>query len=863
MMLQRRDAATAMLTTAIVLLFCTHSAEAQSTSSGTLVAAAMETAGYRAQEIVLRDLSVMLERVGALVYACCVFSAILTIALMGKYRPAAYLLIGPSMFLYVINHRTLAAGAEWQYRIETRNSTELQNLIGPTANSNVSWAFHEFNLLISSIYENLISLYSNESHIEQLKFMTRQQVMDELLGANVDNPGFMATTWWTMKECSQEMYSARMYALGIRDPSFVNTVEYRNSAVAHLNSWKKQDKSIPMPGPVYNYFSNWFGLQDVSQTANGFMSMWFERINGIVNFQTKTWFSCYDDILTRIKGSSTPTTAAEWQPLLRQFLAAGKVSCEEMWCLLGMGAFEEAKKTWERTIDNHAKGLPQNEEDQFWQELAFEIVQKMTAPTLEDENGAPMVPQLNGDPTAIPVILVGHLLRKAVQSDPRIQSFQSVGEHTKIKYEPLQFTQNLSRDQSRELVQKYQQDLLAKSKKYEVYVLAMTLPYIQGVLLFGLAMSFPFFAVTLVMPGQAGGLFTWMTLWAWLKSWDVGFAIAMSVDEILWNLMPHNSTVAIRHDPNMAPVSIFEAAFQDDPMYSLSGYYVVMGTVVSSIPLITAKVVLGSKAAVANTIMGGISRMGERLGGSAADYASHFQLNDVNYMRDAHLVNSAMKNVNSAATGKLQQLSDQAKAAQEEAEGWSFWGVVGGIAAGVAAAAVVVITAPVSVPALLVGGAAVVAGTATGVGVAAAGNKASIKLDREGNKQMAAFIRNNAKMHYYNAGKSEQFLNLDAVRGGISLRQEHWNQPGAVTSLNADVDKIIQQSKQEMSSIRWEGGTGMIAEAATGIAGAGMFGSALGGGAQVARLAAAGVGTSAVGMAASPVVSTVGGWMLD
>ncbi len=91
---------------------------------------------------------------------------------------------------------------------------------------------------------------------------------------------------------------------------------------------------------------------------------------------------------------------------------------------------------------------------------------------------------------------------------------------------------------------KTQQRTVGEKTKYgEVYTWANLVPYVQGVLLYILAIGYPFACVLIVVPGWHKTIFTWMSFWAWAKLWDLGFAVVQVIERTVWAMMG-NSTDA-------------------------------------------------------------------------------------------------------------------------------------------------------------------------------------------------------------------------------------------------------------------------------------------------------------------------------
>ncbi len=119
---------------------------------------------------------------------------------------------------------------------------------------------------------------------------------------------------------------------------------------------------------------------------------------------------------------------------------------------------------------------------------------------------------------------------------------------------------------------------------------AASIPYVQGLCLYLLTVSFPFFCLLLVLPQRISSILTWMSLWMWVKSWDVGFAIVGLIREIVWQFLPHtseilgiNSLAAV----NWAdPASMFALLNADSPELQFQTYYGVLAMLTLSVPVV-------------------------------------------------------------------------------------------------------------------------------------------------------------------------------------------------------------------------------------------------------------------------------------
>ena len=88
-----------------------------------------------------------------------------------------------------------------------------------------------------------------------------------------------------------------------------------------------------------------------------------------------------------------------------------------------------------------------------------------------------------------------------------------------------------------EAAQTYLRELGGKQKFAELYNWAKLMPFVQGILMYVLAAAYPLACILIVVPGWWKALFTWSMFWAWAKSWDVGFAIVVSLERNIWSML--------------------------------------------------------------------------------------------------------------------------------------------------------------------------------------------------------------------------------------------------------------------------------------------------------------------------------------
>lgn len=198
----------------------------------------------------------------------------------------------------------------------------------------------------------------------------------------------------------------------------------------------------------------------------------------------------------------------------------------------------------------------------------------------------------------------------------------------------------MSRESAYEVVRRFNLDRNAEATRFEAFTLAMTLPYIQGVGLYLLATLFPFFSLLVIIPGQASSFFMWCALWIWLKSWDIGWALVMVADELMWSVMPHSSFFRADGTAN-EPISVFEGAFDGDYGYNLATYYMLLAAMITAVPIISANAVLGTKKQIAGFFVEGLKSMGSAMSAHVSDQMIPEQLQYFDRRREYALTQSA------------------------------------------------------------------------------------------------------------------------------------------------------------------------------------------------------------------------------
>lgn len=159
--------------------------------------------------------------------------------------------------------------------------------------------------------------------------------------------------------------------------------------------------------------------------------------------------------------------------------------------------------------------------------------------------------------------------------------------------------------------------------KQEVFTTIMEMPYWQGTLLYLLGVMYPFWSLWLLIPGRATHWFILPLTWLWVKSWDIGYAMVMVFEKILWNLMPPAASTSINqnsiHDiREVALPDIITEALKLDPSYNVHIYYWALSLLFTSVPTVTGALILKGRKSMLASFTGAMGDMPSRMAARAS-----------------------------------------------------------------------------------------------------------------------------------------------------------------------------------------------------------------------------------------------------
>lgn len=235
------------------------------------------------------------------------------------------------------------------------------------------------------------------------------------------------------------------------------------------------------------------------------------------------------------------------------------VSCEQIWsltCLAGMNEAEVAMRAAGGTMED---GVP-------WADVQAKVQSALTSGGSEEQATR---------------ILAAYIVRNTLGQTNHGALTSSIGRKAQFRKHEFNVIYGAVADSE------------AKGQRLGLIFFASMVPYVQGLLLFLLAAVFPFFCPFLLLPDRWTVFFVWMSLWLWVKCWDIGFACVHFIKLWLWEFM-QGGIVADTVDWSQ-PDSVFRVIYGEDPLATTNTYFGIVSLLTVSVPFITAQFATGAR----------------------------------------------------------------------------------------------------------------------------------------------------------------------------------------------------------------------------------------------------------------------------
>lgn len=527
--------------------------------AGTLAAAALETGGYYMQSKFLDTLlDGPIYTFGAFFFLMSLLAGLIMSSLGGEYKHWLWFLVSPGLLMFVLGYRVPADSADWRFGYRDHNdewvTAAVEDLNPGTVQ--VSWLFARWNALTSSVVNNFVLGFDLFDAQSDINVLKKAQKYHSVFNMELSD-GLMNEMVHLLLLNHCQRYLA-VQLTKYQEPRAYSDAEY-NAIVDAMN-----DEIV-----ISSLDENSYAILNKLQSAGYLESGWQIDVPiigpiGVGEDQLADSYTCPD--LWKLSVNTLENFAREQVHLL--VLESMQEQEDEQI------VYNQLTKKFGDRCDGGDTACYATAADSMYRFIALRMISR----TLSGQN-----------PHLAQMATMDHSLPRSDRNLFNVS--QNMGyEATKDEYEG----------------------------KGEFLSLVLGLPYLQGVILFFLGLSFPAVAFTLLVPGRQWALGTWMSLWFWAKSWDIGFAAVMIVDKVLYYLLPRGPVVdnSVFYDPAEA----FLMAFSEDPTPSINAYYKILALLFAAVPLMTGVFVKRGGSFVVELAYRGTSNITARIGGTMTEY---------------------------------------------------------------------------------------------------------------------------------------------------------------------------------------------------------------------------------------------------
>ena len=537
--------------------------------AGTLAAAALETAGGKLQSDMLDWVNgASGNTLAGLLFLLAIAGAVIIFSAGGNYKFARYLLVAPPLFFFLTQVRIASTGAEWQFADRKYDRTEIDKTLEGVAGFNggqrggfdVSFFYHTWNLVVTDVVQYLMKNLNLGASDSDVNFLAKvERYMNHWLNANIKSPETKAFVQLALINKCADYYMDQ------KDLADQNLSALQK---AQIQTRVNKEQKIP----VFN-----------------------------------------------ITKPSTDQENELFAYLLKRGLKADhSYTCDELW--------KEAVRIIKETEGQKAieadllVSLNPQEKDSTALTWFYHMVNKAvsrSSGTITQEEGDAAMRGVNE--------YVARALFREITYGNRYTAYQNMEGHSGLLQTGLTGGEHGEGSVIATTNNSIQQFNRTEKYQFKGDFLngALSLPYFQGTLLLLLSVSYPFFAMAILLPGRMGAMMYWMSLWAWVKSWDLGFAVVMMVDNMLYGMFPRGPGLSVNdiNSPGTAWIKVLEV----DPTYSANTYYTVIATCLYAVPVLTGMMIAKGGGALGGMLNGSWQGYSTGLSTSAANFYRSLQ----------------------------------------------------------------------------------------------------------------------------------------------------------------------------------------------------------------------------------------------
>ena len=498
----------------------------------TAITTAWANIGYLTHSDVLRFINT--SRIGQwaiLLYIAAAITGLIGVATNSPMRNYTWFFIGPALYSFLVGTTMEVQGVNW---VVANKATSSEGMAEVWRNAEAGLANTRLAL------DGLIKINGKNGPDRQYEVAMPMVFLDELfsatsniliewtgIGRQVDNGGaesnLSATTvggrqateaWWLLSNMKWG-YIENITASTIRNP------DLRDALITFLASECGDQFKQGIDSGAYIAATQARGATVVDTVMVENSNLDYQKFGGLLSNVFISTPRSLGRLYKETKGGGSATgTFMQFSPRLNKAVETGRtysVSCSEyLWTII-QGLRFEAGNAYYQMLRSAPNGF---DEEGFVTTLLYGWDARET-------QGKDI--QIDDQKAFLKHLILAYILRNELIGAPQITSVDQ-------RYAPAE----QARSYSEANIRAYG----SKGKFIELYNAAVMMPYLQGILAYFLIVSYPFACMLVILPGHYKGFFTWVSFFAWIKLWDVGFAMVHVLERSVWAMIGNHSHMA-------------------------------------------------------------------------------------------------------------------------------------------------------------------------------------------------------------------------------------------------------------------------------------------------------------------------------
>lgn len=598
-------------------------------SAGHFIAGVLEHMGYQTQARYLEKFQSFFRDAGALIYFFAAVFSLLSVLLFGSARAVRYLLVGPALYWFLVGPVSNVEGVVWKLgggeprgllgqtgmEAAQRDRDDVIRNMGtePQRNIRVATGFWLFVRPINEITERVVDLFLDDEDSEALMVADKVRGLELISRMIPEDAGMIhRLEHGLLAHCGKSYHAA----LGLAENYIKDRATHglpqraRSTSTTRINeitSKKQEDfdnaimQYMPTGDTKFKEFIE--AVRTVSKPAARAYDVNEGKVLDDIPCHLG-WDIFFDELFARSAHTAPDTlrlTSGMWQSEGAFEKACNLLSRKilddepEQECNLVPGI--ALATFWNHTSRGDTFGRVLARHSTYQDPLNpgehskdFSVISQGFSPSLKKQvfDGATIL-----GPVAQVFAIGGHLVHQSLSEKINEGPDGIISRTTEFAPNVQISAINGIDHATYTSMPAYETNRV----RQQLLTWALQMPYYQGVLLYLIAISYPFIALLVLVPGKAVNFLNVPLFWLWVKSWDVGFAAIVLLEKVLYNMLPNWALPnALRRTWTWSDLPmILGEGYNFNHIQGVAQHYSVLAMCTMAIPAITGAMILKGK----------------------------------------------------------------------------------------------------------------------------------------------------------------------------------------------------------------------------------------------------------------------------